>query len=371
MSFFSKVEGMFKDDKKEGQPGQPDGQRGFEQQQYGYQQPQQQGYAPPQSQYNTYPQQYNTPPPAQQYGAPPPQQYGAPPPQQYGAPAGPPPPPPPQLPQGWMPLWDPAGQRWAYLELSVSKVIWTLPTGPSYPPQGGYPPQQGGAFPPQGAPAYGAGQDTRGYGGGPGGLDQGKPAKDNSKKNMMLGAAAGVAVGAVGAGLIANAMAPVFHFTAHSTQPNPRFHPTPPPTPQNPDFLLPIRPYHCLHRLLISLLPHPTATARDQLAGNAAQPPTPPRSPFPTRGRPRKHSAFGPAATVAGVIAGSIVGWLSVRRLNNNDEVEMPLISRLRSGSDPDDGDGLYISGDRKPNRTRKGAEELGIASEEVKPGEG
>ncbi|OBT45105.1 hypothetical protein VE00_05155 [Pseudogymnoascus sp. WSF 3629] len=187
MSFFSKMEGMFKDDKKGGQSGQPDGQRGYEQQQYGYQQSPQQGYVPPQPQYNTYPQQYNTPPPAQQ----------------YGTTAGPPPPP--QLPQGWMPLWDPAGQRWAYLELSVSKVIWTMPTGPSYPPQGGYPPQQGGAFPPQGAPAYGTRQDTRGYGSAPGGPDQGNPAKDNSKRNMMLGAAAGVAVGAVGAGLIINA----------------------------------------------------------------------------------------------------------------------------------------------------------------------
>jgi hypothetical protein len=97
-----------------------------------------------------------------------------------------------------MPLWDPAGQRWAYLELSVSRVIWSMPTGPSYPSQGGYPPQ--------GAPVYGAGQNTRGYGGAPDGFDQGRPAKDNSKRNMMLGAAGGVVIGAAGAGLIADAI---------------------------------------------------------------------------------------------------------------------------------------------------------------------
>ncbi len=107
------------------------------------------------------------------------------------------------MPQGWSPLWDPVGQRWAYLEQSVSKVIWTVPTGPSYPGAGydasrGFGDQSQGGY---GAPGGGYPGGQGGYGGYP---DQQK--KDDGKKNMMMGAAAGVAAGAIGGALIANAL---------------------------------------------------------------------------------------------------------------------------------------------------------------------
>ena len=75
-------------------------------------------------------------------------------------------------------------------------VSWTFPTSPSAGGAGGYDANRG----------Y---NNPGGYGGvAPGGYDQGnieKP-KDNSKKNMMMGAAAGVAVGAVGGMVLANAL---------------------------------------------------------------------------------------------------------------------------------------------------------------------
>lgn len=222
MSFFKKItkefEGLMSDDKKpdehaQGDDKKPeehaqgDGQRGFEHGGY-VPQPQYGGY----QQYGAPPGSYDAPPPqGPNYGAPPPQgpQYGAPPPGQYGAMI----PPTPSLPPGWAALWDPAGQRWAYLELSNSRVIWTVPTYPSIPEHGdaarGYGDGQGG----YGGGYGGQGGEYGGQGGYGGYGEQGhgdnkdteKDGKDG-KKDMIIGAAAGVAVGAIGGALIANAL---------------------------------------------------------------------------------------------------------------------------------------------------------------------
>lgn len=173
--------------------------------------------SPPPNQYSPAPSQYGAPPPQQygspapgQYGAPPPAPYGSPAPQQYGAPGGLPPTP--QVPQGWQPLWDPVGNRWAYLEQYNSKVSWNVPTGPSYPQQddasrgmGGYGDHGSGGYP-GGPSGYGApgGYQQGGYG--QGGYQDPAKEKSDAKKNMMMGAAAGVAVGAVGGVLLANAL---------------------------------------------------------------------------------------------------------------------------------------------------------------------
>ncbi|KAH7420069.1 hypothetical protein BKA64DRAFT_32696 [Cadophora sp. MPI-SDFR-AT-0126] len=235
MSFFSKMtkefEGMMKkDEKKEESPApHAEATRGYgDQPQYGgyNQAPPQQGYggpappfnshpsysSPPPNQYSPAPSGYGAPPPPQQYGSPAPSQYGAPPPapygspapQQYGTPGGLPPTP--QVPQGWQPLWDPVGNRWAYLEQWNSKVNWNVPTGPSYPQQG-YESNDAS----RGMGGYGDHGAPGGYGGYQQGYQQGgyqdpAKAKDDSKKNMMMGAAAGVAVGAVGGVLLANAL---------------------------------------------------------------------------------------------------------------------------------------------------------------------
>ena len=121
------------------------------------------------------------------------------------------------MPPGWQTLWDPVGQRWAYLESWNSKVAWTVPTGPSYPqggdasrgyesgtPQGGY---TAYAAPPAGAPAASP------YGALPGAHQEvkaDKPAKNDSKNNLMMGAAGGLAVGAISGALVANALGKFF-----------------------------------------------------------------------------------------------------------------------------------------------------------------
>ncbi|KFY21181.1 hypothetical protein V493_07556, partial [Pseudogymnoascus sp. VKM F-4281 (FW-2241)] len=150
------------------------------------------------------------------------------------------------LPPGWSALWDPAGQRWAYLELWNSKIDWTVPTsaslggggghedgtrgfddghsgghgypaagyagGGGYPPQGGYPAQ--GGYPPQGGYGGQQGMGHDAYGAqGAYGADlekEKKKEKDDDKKKMMMGAAAGVAVGAVGGALLMNALGTSF-----------------------------------------------------------------------------------------------------------------------------------------------------------------
>jgi len=81
-----------------------------------------------------------------------------------------------------MVLWDFSGQRYAYLEQSRSRVIWTIPIYALYPPQ------------------YGSlGYDDR-YQQLYGGVyqQQQHPEKKSSSGGMMMGAAAGVAVCAVG-----------------------------------------------------------------------------------------------------------------------------------------------------------------------------
>lgn len=65
------------------------------------------------------------------------------------------------------------------------------------------PPPQGYGAPPGAPPGAPYGQDYRGQEGYP---SEQKKEKDNSTRNMMLGAAGGLAVGAIGGALIADAL---------------------------------------------------------------------------------------------------------------------------------------------------------------------
>ena len=125
----------------------------------------------------------------------------------------------PSLPAGWTALWDPAGQRWAYLDAN-SKVIWTVPTYPSHPDAHGGDGSRG--LDAHGTDPYGAhgsdpydGHGEKGFGekDKSGDKDKSKDKKDKSKgdKNgIMMGAAGGLAAGAVGGVLLANAMGMCF-----------------------------------------------------------------------------------------------------------------------------------------------------------------
>lgn len=171
----------------------------------------------------------------------------------------------PPLPQGWVAQFDQQYQRWFYVEIASGRSQWEAPggyTAPSVPPPDSRPPMEShGSDGSRGfggpSPGYGGGYGgTPGYGGGPsgpgygegergyGGYDQGQQGyqqggqyggqyqqggyqqggyqqgyqqgygeqgehsekKSSDKKNMLLGAAGGLAVGAIGGALIANAL---------------------------------------------------------------------------------------------------------------------------------------------------------------------
>ncbi len=186
-------------------------------------------YPPPSHQYGPPgggpPQPYGYPGQHQQsYGSPPPpegyhqQSYGGPPPPSqepvYSHPEGKPP-----LPHGWVPQWDAKYQRWYYAEEATGHTQWEAPGARGPDSRGWAPPSDQGA-PPHGAPSYGGyGQgphdsDTRGssgYGqhgdGGYGGYhDGGQPVEKKKKDHTLLYAAGGLAAGAIGGALIANAL---------------------------------------------------------------------------------------------------------------------------------------------------------------------
>ena len=162
-------------------------------------------------------------PPYQGYGSPPPEQhhgYNSPPP---SGPSGGPPMPDnlPPLPQGWIAQWDAQSSRYYYAEQATSRTQWERPLPSGYsanPPTGSDSHSRGHGVPyagghggyPQGGP-YGGGP----YGGGPYGgghygdghySDGHKKEKRSGKSGMLMGAAGGLAVGAIGGALVANAL---------------------------------------------------------------------------------------------------------------------------------------------------------------------
>lgn len=144
------------------------------------------------------------------------------------------------MPSQWVPVWSAEQQRWYFAETS-GRSLWEAPI--HIPPQPAYGDHSGtrgvdsgyGGAAPYGAAAAGAGVGAaaaysspppdhgyaspppQGYGAPPGapyGQDyrgqEGYPSeekkKDNSTRNVMLGAAGGLAVGAIGGALIADAL---------------------------------------------------------------------------------------------------------------------------------------------------------------------
>lgn len=138
----------------------------------------------------------------------------------------------PQLPQGWVPLYDHSQSRWYYAEPATARTQWERPQDQGYggPPPGGdgsrgfgggydQQQQQYGGQPQYGAPAPGYGgypQQQQQYGGYPPQQQYGaypqqqytdpQADKNKDRKNMMLGAAGGLAAGAIGGALLANAL---------------------------------------------------------------------------------------------------------------------------------------------------------------------
>ncbi|EEU45249.1 uncharacterized protein NECHADRAFT_93840 [Fusarium vanettenii 77-13-4] len=180
------------------------------------------------------------------------QYYAAPPQPQYQPPSDKPP-----LPEGWTAQFDQQHQRWYYVEVATGRTQWEAPGQHAPPPamvvvtevllamaallaMGGYgspspgyggygspPPPAGYGSPPPpggygGAPGYGSPSPygAPGYGAPGGGYphqdgghnpygnegERGGEKKKSGSSGMLLGAAGGLAVGAVGGALIANAL---------------------------------------------------------------------------------------------------------------------------------------------------------------------
>lgn len=126
-----------------------------------------------------------------------------------GAPPGPvysPPRDKPPIPQGWIPQFDQQHQRWYYVEEASGRSQWEAPgfnSGGGSDTRGHDPSYGGGG----GGPGYGAPPPQQ-YGGYPGSspYPQQQEKQKSGSSGMLLGAAGGIAAGAVGGALLANAL---------------------------------------------------------------------------------------------------------------------------------------------------------------------
>lgn len=167
---------------------------------------------------------YQSPPPPQQHyqSPPPPQQHyqSPPPPSSSSGPVYSPPPGKPPIPQGWEPQYDNQHQRWYYYEHASGRSQWEAP---GYQHQGsgdtrGYETSGGGGgggYHGGGVP-YGGGYNQHGSSGGQGyehdrGDNNNNPYGQSAKKKssssgMLLAGTGGLAVGAIGGAMLANAL---------------------------------------------------------------------------------------------------------------------------------------------------------------------
>lgn len=103
-------------------------------------------------------------------------------------------------------------------------------------------------------------------------------------------------------------------------------------------------------RSRVSSIPQtPTGEHNSDELGRAQAPPTPESRRSTTRrtGRSRSNSAFGPAAAMAGIVAGSIAGWSPIGR---REEEGSSVYSHTRDRSELEDQEGLEIHPETDPH---------------------
>ncbi|KAF2143789.1 uncharacterized protein K452DRAFT_162339 [Aplosporella prunicola CBS 121167] len=120
-------------------------------------------------------------------------------------------------------------------------------------------------------------------------------------------------------------------------------------------------PREAFHRSRSShSLPRTPNNERSDGEGGTPAPPTPLSSHSRSRNRSRSNSAFGPAAAMAGIVAGSIAGWSPIeRRDNEGSDVSF---SRARGKSDIEAQEGMGVHQDTRP-------EDPVVVKEALKPG--
>ncbi|KAK8249865.1 hypothetical protein IWZ00DRAFT_437851 [Phyllosticta capitalensis] len=90
-------------------------------------------------------------------------------------------------------------------------------------------------------------------------------------------------------------------------------------------------------------LPQTPQNERSDNEGGSPAPPTPSTR---SRGRSRSNSAFGPAAAMAGIVAGSIAGWSPIERRDGENDVSF---NRVRSKSDVEAQEGMDLHPSTRP----------------------
>lgn len=123
----------------------------------------------------------------------------------------------PRIPSGWSPQWDAHYERWYYVEQATGRAQWEAP-GYSPPAQDhdarGYPSEHSGGYGSSSGGGGGGYYGEQGYGHGDGGGGgEVYSEKKSSSSGMLLGAAGGLAVGAIGGALLHEALGEAFPST--------------------------------------------------------------------------------------------------------------------------------------------------------------
>ena len=121
---------------------------------------------------------------------------------------------------------------------------------------------------------------------------------------------------------------------------------------QHPRDLIPLPRSRSGSRSRASSMPQtPTGEQASELGNHSPAPPTPDsrRSMTRRRDRSRSNSAFGPAAAMAGIVAGSIAGWSPIERREEEGHFSK-LPTPLHDRSDLEDLDGIEVHPETKPD---------------------
>ena len=121
---------------------------------------------------------------------------------------------------------------------------------------------------------------------------------------------------------------------------------------QHPRDLIPLPRSRSGSRSRASSMPQtPTGEQASELGNHSPAPPTPEsrRSMNRRRDRSRSNSAFGPAAAMAGIVAGSIAGWSPIERREGEGNFSKSA-THLHNRADLDEMDGTEVHPDTKPD---------------------
>lgn len=114
-------------------------------------------------------------------------------------------------------------------------------------------------------------------------------------------------------------------------------------------------------------LPPQTPSGDHHSSETGSPAPPSPGSRSQRRGRSRSNSAFAPAAAMAGIIAGSIVGWSPIDRGLGDEDSAKTTRPRARSDLETREGVSVHPDTDDKGSATNRNPNSLGIPPSKAK----